>query len=480
MALENILGDLALNETLVATNVKLDTVISELSQKLEPGGEVSLSVNTLTSLESVTALISNLPSDFPDANVLAKLEAIRVLLAGQLSVNIGLTNAELRNSPIPISGTVTANTGLSQPITDAQLRASSLPVSLASIPIPIGASTESKQIETINSLASILAVDFAKEATIQSIVKSEDTVHFSGDKGIMLLGLRSDSDTATASNGNYSVMKLDEYGRLKVASTPASYADVIGSITAIQATVVTPVAGGTVIGDVSRASNVMMFCTGTFAGINVSFEGCLEATGENWFSVQAVRSNANTIETATGALSAMPLYAWELSVNALARVRVRCTARTSGTQNWLFKLGTYATEPIPASQVTATQAVSGTVTSNGGTIATPTASNINSLATTNANIVKASAGSVYNIAISNIGASPRYVKLYNKATAVTVGTDIPVLTIVVPAGALVQNNFGILGHRFTVGIGLAITSSAIDSDTTVIGANEVKILTSFV
>lgn len=34
----------------------------------------------------------------------------------------------------PISGTVTANTGLSQPLTDTQLRATALPVSLASLP----------------------------------------------------------------------------------------------------------------------------------------------------------------------------------------------------------------------------------------------------------------------------------------------------------------------------------------------------------
>jgi hypothetical protein len=107
----------------------------------------------------------------------------------------------------------------------------------------------------------------------------------------------------------------------------------------------------------------MMFCTGTFSTINVTFEGSIEATGDtNWFGVQAVRSNANTIETATGNLSAQPAYGWELSVNALKRVRVRCTARTSGTQSWRFVQGTYATEPIPAAQVSATQPVSGSVT----------------------------------------------------------------------------------------------------------------------
>lgn len=471
MPLENVLGDLALNETLVATNTKLDQVIAELSQKLEPGGTVALSNETLAAIEIITASISNLPNDFPDANVLAKLEAIRTLLAGQLSVNVGLTNAELRAAAIAIiAETLPLPTGAA---TDAKL--DSILAKIITSP-----ATEAKQDTANTALATIALIDFVKEATIQSIIKQEDEPHTSGDKGIMLLGLRSDSDAATASNGDYTTFKFDEEGRAKISSKPASYPDVTGSITAIQATIATPVAGGTVIGDVSRASNVMMFCTGTFAGINVSFEGSLESTGENWFGIQAVRSNANTIETATGNLSAMPVYAWELSVNALSRVRVRCTARTSGTQNWIFKLGTYATEPIPAAQVTSTQPVSGTVTANQGTVATPTASNINSAATTNATIVKASAGSVYNIAISNVSASPRYVKLYNKATAVTVGTDVPVLTIVVPAGALVQNNFGILGHRFTVGICLAITGGAADNDTTVIGINEVKILTSYI
>lgn len=106
----------------------------------------------------------------------------------------------------------------------------------------------------------------------------------------------------------------------------------------------------------------MIFCTGTFAGVNCTFEGSLEASGDtNWFAVQAVRSNANTIELTTGALSAQPAYAWEASVNALKRFRVRCTARTSGTQSWRFVQGTYATEPIPAAQISGTQPVSGTV-----------------------------------------------------------------------------------------------------------------------
>jgi hypothetical protein len=40
-----------------------------------------------------------------------------------------LTDAQLRATAVPVSGTVTANTGLSQPLTDAQLRATAVPVS---------------------------------------------------------------------------------------------------------------------------------------------------------------------------------------------------------------------------------------------------------------------------------------------------------------------------------------------------------------
>lgn len=303
-------------------------------------------------------------------------------------------------------------------------------------------------------------------------VLAEDEPHVSGESGVLLLAVRSDSDAPTANNGDRTVLKMDEEGRLKVATKPASYSDITGDITAIQAAIGTPVAGGTVTGDVSRASNVMAFCTGTFAGINVTFEGSLESSGDtNWFGIQAVRSNANTIETATGALSAQPAYGWEMSVNALKRVRVRCTARTSGTQSWRFVQGTYATEPIPAAQVSAAQPV---------TLPTPTASNVNSAASTNATVVKASAGTLYGVAVSNTAASPRYVKFYNKATAPTVGTDVPLFTIQVAAGATLPVSFGAVGHRFATGIGLAITANAADTDTTAVGASEVKVATSYI
>lgn len=322
----------------------------------------------------------------------------------------------------------------------------------------------------IQNLFGDLALDTTVAETntkLDAITKTEDDAHISGDKGVAVFGIRSDSDTATANDGDYTVLKLDEQGRLKVSSKPASYPDITGNITAIQPAISTPVVGGTVEGDISRSSNIMAFCTGTFSTVNCAFEGSLEATGEsNWFAIQAIRTNANTIETTTGNLSAQPAYGWRLSVNALKRVRVRATALTSGTQSWRFVQGTYATEPIPGAQVSATQPVSGTVS-----IINPagTPYNVVTTASTNSAVVKATAGILYEITISNPTATAAYVKLYNKNTAPVVGTDVPVMTISVPATSAttmpVSLTFGQIGKRLAAGIGIACTAEAAATDT---------------
>ena len=336
--------------------------------------------------------------------------------------------------------------------------------------------------------------DLATEATVSALntnilqlltaLHQEDSPHVSEHYGHLMLGIRSDSDTPTADNGDYTVLKLDEEGRIKVASKPASYPDITGDITAIQASIATPVAGGTVSGDVSRASNLMAFCTGVFSTVNVTFEGSLEATGDNnWFGIQAVRSNANTIESSTGNLSAAPAYAWEMSVNALKRVRVRCTARTSGTQSWRFVLGTYATEPIPAAQVSATQPVSGTVTVT-STRVTPNAADghsthyhLISVASTNDTLVLTGAHAIGNIAVTNLNAAARFFKLYNKATAPT-SADTPIMTILLKPGETTH----ITGNspiRCPLGIGFRLTTGIAVADAGAVAAAEHSVSISY-
>ncbi len=69
-----------------------------------------------------------------------------------------------------------------------------------------------------------------------------------------MLGVRRDADTSPVNaDGKMHKALFDESGRLKVSSQPATYSDITGDITAVQAAIGTPVAGGTVAGDVSKS-----------------------------------------------------------------------------------------------------------------------------------------------------------------------------------------------------------------------------------
>ncbi|MBA3841052.1 MAG: hypothetical protein H0X39_00255 [Actinobacteria bacterium] len=98
-----------------------------------------------------------------------------------------------------------------------------------------------------------------------------------------------------------------------------------------------------------------------------------------------------------------------------------------------------------------------------------------SAASTNGTSVKASAGQVYLMAVSNANAAARYFKLYNKASAPTVGTDTPVWRMMIPAGGGFTINAADLGLVFGTGIAYAITTGAADSDTGAVAASEILV-----
>ena len=98
---------------------------------------------------------------------------------------------------------------------------------------------------------------------------------------------------------------------------------------------------------------------------------------------------------------------------------------------------------------------------------------LNSAASTNATVIKASPGDLYEISLTNYSAAPKFVKLYNKASAPTVGTDVPTLTIALPANTEKVYEFGAQGKRFPSGIALAITSLQPVADATAVAAGDV-------
>lgn len=99
-----------------------------------------------------------------------------------------------------------------------------------------------------------------------------------------------------------------------------------------------------------------------------------------------------------------------------------------------------------------------------------------SAATTNATSLKASAGVLGIVYAVNLNAAVRYLKFYNKASAPTVGSDTPVLTMPIPAsatGAGFAINLGPNGLSFSTGIAYAITTGVADADTAAVAANEI-------
>lgn len=113
------------------------------------------------------------------------------------------------------------------------------------------------------------------------------------------------------------------------------------------------------------------------------------------------------------------------------------------------------------------------------TLATPLTSATSSAATTNATSIKATAGTVFQILASNVGAAAAFLKIFNLATAPTVGTSVPLLTIPIPATGVVTIPFGTLGLRFSTGIAFSITNLIADADATVIAAAQVKVAISY-
>jgi hypothetical protein len=105
---------------------------------------------------------------------------------------------------------------------------------------------------------------------------------------------------------------------------------------------------------------------------------------------------------------------------------------------------------------------------------------VNSLATTNGALILTGTSGLQALWATNTGATAAFVKLFNKATAPTVGTDVPEMIISLPAATAgfpgtVEVTPGFNGYRFPLGLGIAITGAVGDTDTTAVAAGQVKV-----
>ncbi|MCA1831226.1 MAG: hypothetical protein LC750_00500 [Actinobacteria bacterium] len=309
-----------------------------------------------------------------------------------------------------------------------------------------------------------------------NIAKAEDAASADADVGVPSMAVRKATPANTSgTDGDYEMLQMSA-GRLWV--------DASGVSLTVGTHAVTLAAGAAAIAkaeDVASADAdvgvpamaVQKATPANTAGTDGDYEFLQMSGGRLWASA-VVTAAATSIGKAEDAASADA----DVGVPALA-VRKATPANTSGTdgdyeflQMSAGRLWASATidAALPAGSNLIGRAVADASAATGGIAST--ARLLSAAASTNATNVKGSAGRVYCIQGHNAAAAFRYLKLYNKATSPTVGTDTPVRTIALPPGASFVLDFP-LGYSFATGIGYGLTTAAADADTGALTAGDV-------
>lgn len=95
----------------------------------------------------------------------------------------------------------------------------------------------------------------------------------------------------------------------------------------------------------------------------------------------------------------------------------------------------------------------------------PTNLNFTSTAGTNARSIVTSGRWLQEVTITNPTTTAAYLKVYDKATAPTVGTDVPRFGIPIPALSTIVTDWGANGKAMSNGIGIALTGGIALLDT---------------
>ncbi len=130
-----------------------------------------------------------------------------------------------------------------------------------------------------------------------------------------------------------------------------------------------------------------------------------------------------------------------------------------------------ASRTVPTSEFILIDA-NGNNVNTGAAMAPNASSRIASAAgSVNATSAKASAGTAFRAMGNNVKASVVYLKLYNKASAPTVGTDVPVITVPIAASGVFDKMLD--RYYFSTGIAYGFTTDAADNGTTALTAGDI-------
>ena len=319
------------------------------------------------------------------------------------------------------------------------------PLTLVSAVLPPNASTSPKQDllqASVGDVADAPATDNTGSWSLLALIKK-------------LLGIQTTSNTSLAA--------------LSASVTPPSI--VTGALTALNATI--PISTDGFTNGILQCSTVGV---GTFV-----MEGSLD--GVTWATL-AMTSSSNVGGSSDAASNTIVGVFY--FVAACPFVRVRMSAYTSGTFTFALAL-LNGSSPIRSVFINnGSTSVTSAGTINGATLGIAASNSSNtvgnvvrlaaSAATTNATLVKAGASKLVSVVGYNTSTAVKYLRIYNKATAPTVGTDTPLLVFAMPPSASFQFDLGNIGFYCPTGLGFAITNASALLDATVIAANDVVAL----
>jgi hypothetical protein len=216
--------------------------------------------------------------------------------------------------------------------------------------------------------------------------------------------------------------------------------------------------------DIYRSISVQI--TGTFSG-TIAFQVSNDNT--NWVSL-AGKTTSDASGNLVTSITAPSIYTASLS--GFQYFRARFSAYTSGTASAIAYLNRESV-PIFTVPSSPTNTVVGSTVASGVSVYT-----VNSAATTNAALIKSTAANLYGISAMNTSVTTKYVRFYSKATAPTVGTDVPIMVVAVPATSSKEIVY-VPALRIANGLGVAITGGAAATDSTAVAAGDVQLLVSY-
>lgn len=368
---------------------------------------------------------------------------------------------------VPVSGTVTANAGTNLNTSTlavesgghlasidgkmAALSGGAMPVAIISGGTGGGAMTVADGADvTLGAKADAAITNPATSGSIMGVLRGILTAVNN------LLG----KGQATMANSAPVVIASDQ-GNLPVK---AGFLEVAGSTTTTGTMLI---ADQDLIGGGYRSISVQITSIG--GGCTYVFEGSNDDV--TWLSYPLLNlSSTGGSQAVSSATAAGNIYNGPVLTR---HFRVRCASIASGTITATFEASTMPYSPVA---VAAASSIIGNVSvaTQSGKVANQTFSGVQTVASLDTSLgsvtnhcSKAALGNVFAVYATNANAATRYLQLFNKASAPTSTSEVPVFSFVLPAGSATaqtsininESFFGQAGHMFAAGVAWGISTT---------------------